>query len=236
MRGGPTDRVAGIGAETDRAKICRHRCRGAAAGASRHPIQGIGVAGIARQHGTDRLERAPGEFGHVRLSQHHRARVAQSAHDEGVGRSGRALQRQGPGRGGHVGRVVIVLDDDRHAMQRPQALGALRFLIERVGGRERARVDRHDRVEGRPLPVIGFDAVDIRLHQLPAGELFSDQRRAYVGDRRFLDRHHPKHFAPADCRVSHRDQQDHYARDRTGQPRRHIAPLHRSEWSGSSQP
>jgi len=118
-------------------------------------------------------------------------------------------------------------------MQRPQAPRAVQFLVERVRGRQCAGVDHDDRVEGRPFPVIGFDVVDIGLHQLPTGQLFSDQRRADIRDRRLLDRHHPKHFSPADCRVRHGDQRDHYGRDRTSQPRCHIGLLHRSGSPGA---
>jgi hypothetical protein len=71
-------------------------------------------------------------------------------------------------------------------MKRPDETGLGLPGVERVGGDERVRIDHDDRVERRPLLVVRLDAVEIHLHELPAGDLARFERGVDVGDGRFL--------------------------------------------------
>ena len=80
---------------------------------------------------------------------------------------------------GIVGRVDVVLERDRNAVQR-SADAALRALaIERVGVGERVRVHR-DR--GVQLVLVGRDAGEVLLHDLVRRRAPGLHRRLHVGD------------------------------------------------------
>jgi hypothetical protein len=192
MGGRPADRIAGIGAKTHRPKIGRDRRRRATAGTGGHAVERVWIAGVAGQDRADRFERAPRELRHVRFGQHQCPRLAQLADLESVAGGQRSLQRQRPRRGRHVRRIEIVFDDQRHAMQWAGKTGLSEFSVERIGGRQGVRVDHDDRIERRAFLVVGCDAVEVHLDELPASQLPRFERGADVGDRRFLCAHQGK--------------------------------------------
>ena len=76
------DAAAGISAQRSQSQIRRHRRRAAAAAAAGHPLD---IPGIARREvGAVLSRRAHGEFVHIQLAQHHRARLAQPSDSRGV--------------------------------------------------------------------------------------------------------------------------------------------------------
>ncbi len=171
MRRRPAYRIAGISPEAYCPEARCHRRRSAAAGAGGDAIERVGVAGVAGHERVHRLEGRPREFRHVRFGQHERAGLAQLAHLESIAQRDRSLQRQRSGRGRHIDRVIIVLHDHRHAMQRTAEPGLREFGIERIRSRQGVGVDHDDGVEHRTLAVIGLDTIEIHLDQLRAARM-----------------------------------------------------------------
>ena len=111
------DRGAGVGPEPERAQPGRERAGVAARGAARDAIgpravDDGAVGAVARRH-------APGELVQVGLAEHDRAGVEQPpharrrAHRDVVAEDARAVGRA------HARRVEDVLDEQRHACERP---------------------------------------------------------------------------------------------------------------------
>ena len=94
------------------------RRRRAAAGAARHPVRVVRVAGAAvpRVLGGD----APGELVRTRAAEDHRAGRPQPRDRDAVGRRGRAGGDVGARPRGLPGDVEQVLDPDRHTLERPR--------------------------------------------------------------------------------------------------------------------
>ena len=119
-RGRQPDRGARVGPEPERAQACRERARIAARGAARDAIGARAVddgavGAVARGH-------APGELVQVGLAEHDRAGVDQAAHARG--RAHRDVVAEDPRAVGraHARRVEDVLDEQRHAGERPGRL------------------------------------------------------------------------------------------------------------------
>jgi hypothetical protein len=120
------------------------------------------------------------------LEPNDRACFAQLADHEGVTRRDRALERERAGGRRHVGGVVVVLDDHRHAVERPDDALARKARVELVGAGQRLGVHQDDRVKRGALLVVGLDPVEIRLHEPPAAELLGPDGSLDVGNGRFL--------------------------------------------------
>ena len=183
---GPADGVAGVGPEADGAEARGDRRGRAAARAGRDAIERVGIARVAGQQRVHRLHRIEGELRHVALRQHDGARFPELLDLKGVGLRHHALQRQRPRRGRHVRRLVVVLHDQRHAVQRAGGTRLREPGVERVGDLQRVGVGDDDRVQGRALPVVRLDAVEVHLDQPATRQRPRLERRMDVGDRRFL--------------------------------------------------
>ena len=170
--GGAANRVAGVGAESDRAEAGGHRRRRSARGTSGHPVRIVGVPGVTRHHRAEGLVGTERIFGHVRLGQHDRAGLADPAHLEGVVARHRVLKRTRSGGRGQIGGVVVVLDDRRDALERPSGIeaGGPDSRVRFPGADRRLRVHGDDRMEGRSAPVVRLDAGQVGRDQFGTGE------------------------------------------------------------------
>jgi len=102
----------------------------------------------------------------VRLPDDDGAGVAQLFHHERVTSGLEAIERQRPARGRHVGGRVIVLDHDGDAVERTADVTRAPLGVERGRRVERVGVQRDERVDARPVLVIGLDASEILLDEL----------------------------------------------------------------------
>ena len=182
-RGRAADRIAGVAAQPDETEVGRDAGRGSAARARRDAVERVGVA--RRVEGrTDRLARAEGPFGHVRLGNHDRTRLADAAHHERVVGGDARGERDRARRGDHVVRVEVVLDEHGHAEERA-GLGARgQRGVEFVRPVECGRVDDRDRID---LILIRLDPVQVRLHDHAAGGAAGDDGLPDAGDGGFDD-------------------------------------------------
>src|SRR5450755_2706299 len=117
----PTDRIAGVGPQACGPEAAGDRCGRPPARTGGNAVERIGIARMAGQQRTNRLEWACGELRHVRLGEHDCPRLAQLADLIGVVQRHRILQTEGTRRRGETCNVVIVLDDHRYAVQRTMA-------------------------------------------------------------------------------------------------------------------
>ncbi len=174
--GGQSHRAADIGAQMQRPISRRRRRTGA----------GRGAAGIAVE--VPRVARQPVEAGkpgrqhpvvrHRGLAQDHRPRLAHARRRRRVRRRRHQLGRRRPERHRHAPGRDILLDRDRHAVERP-ARRALHPAPLRLPGRRQRplRIERPHRVQRR---LSGDDAGQHRL-----GHLHRRQRPAAIGMEQF---------------------------------------------------
>jgi len=113
---------------------------------------------------------AVSKFIHVDLGQDDRAGFAQLTNARRILIRQRVRQHEAAAAGGHVGRVVIVLGEDRNAHQRRAQTLGLAFLVECTRGIERRLVQRDHRVQRRPLLVVSGDPRQVQLRQLFVAE------------------------------------------------------------------
>src|ERR1051326_955796 len=159
------DRAPSVGAEPDDAEIGRDAGARAARRTARRVGRVVRIAGKARQHGIDIVDAAACPFRHGDLGEHDGAGGAQLGDDGCIARrnpaehGGRAAGRL------HAGDVVIVLGQNRNAVQRGgQFAGGGKRLIQPVSLVERVRIERDHDAKRRPLLVVGGDAVEKALH------------------------------------------------------------------------
>ena len=163
MRRGVADRSTCVGAESRRGEVGGNCRCGAAARSTGISTEVIRVPGLAaeRADGGD----AARELVEVRLAHDHRAGIAQFFYLEGVAARHRSGEGDRRGRRGQVEGVVVVLDDDRNAVQWTTNAPRGPLAIHRVGIGKRVRVDRDHRVDRWASMVERVDAGEIRLHQ-----------------------------------------------------------------------
>jgi Asp-tRNA(Asn)/Glu-tRNA(Gln) amidotransferase A subunit family amidase len=115
---------------------------------------------------------------------HAAALDAQALHDERIGARLRVLHRDVAAARGQVEGVDVVLEDHRDAVQRTDlALAFAPWRVEARGLLQRPRVDGDQRLQRRPLAVVGRDAGEVLLRQLRDGQSAAAQRRMDAGDR-----------------------------------------------------
>ena len=187
MTRGSANRIAGVAGETDRREACRDAGRGAAARPGSHAARVVRIARVAGKNRIHRLDRAERELRHVRLRDHHRARVAQAFDDEGVLAGHHAFQRQRSGGRRHVDRLVVVFDEDRHAVQRSNRSRLAEAAIEIVRDLQRVVVHLHDGVERGAFLVVRVDALQVLLDERAAGQRAAANRRLDLRDGGFVD-------------------------------------------------
>src|SRR5258708_2205489 len=137
---------AGIRAEGGRREA---RCDSGGATTARAARDARGIVRIARR--TKRrvvVGRAKGELLQIGFAEHDRAGVEQVLHDWRV--AFRAMRREG-GRsagGRKIGRIDVVLERERHPVQRPEPLAALTPLVGGpCRGAQAVRLEADERVE-----------------------------------------------------------------------------------------
>ena len=187
---GTDDAAVGFGADTERGETRRDRGAGARARATGVAIERVRVLRLAAARapagrGVVGAEIRP--FTQVRLAQDHRTGPAQPRHEEGI--LFRAVFRHREGAGGidQAGDVDVVLDQDWQPVQRATDRAGLPFGVERLGVRERTRIELDHRMHRGPRIVDRCDAIQVRLRQLARRELAvrhqaSRLRRAQLDD------------------------------------------------------
>ena len=85
-------------------------------------------------------------------------------------------QRERSARRRHVLRFVVVLDDDRNAVQRAAHPAARPLRVERIGGSDSRRIDGEERIDARSRLIVRGDTREIRRDQLVRGDPTRCQR------------------------------------------------------------
>ena len=185
-RSGQADGTAGVFAQADGAEVGGHRGTGSAARPARIVRRVIRVFRHARFRRI--AEPGRGEVGHGGLGENDRAGSAELGDHRGVGVGHVAVQRNRTERGRNARGFRLILHDDRHAVQRALELpGGGERGVQPGGLVPRSGIHRHDRVERRPVAVVGVDAGQVGIEQSDAGDLARPQRRMNGGDGRFFE-------------------------------------------------
>lgn len=178
-------RARRIGAHCTRGKT---GCRDDARPGTRPRGRAGQVIRIARGSAHGRTTKAPGRaqarpLRQVGFAQNDGTRGTQPAHQIGV--PGRHVVDEGirSGRRCHTSRVDIVLEHDRHAIQRTQGVPGLAALVRRGGLLQRIGRNAYDSVQ---WAVIGFDARDIGPGHRNRTYLARSQIARYLHERFFL--------------------------------------------------
>ena len=140
----------------------------------------VGVADDAE----GRPDVARRELAHVRLGQGDGPRRLQAGDDGGVAPGHEAVEQGRAVRGRQVARLDLILQQHRRAVQRAGGSRLGEGCVQRVGRRQRARIDALDGVQRRTGLVVRRDAVEVALHQPAAGQPPRRQRRMHVVDGR----------------------------------------------------
>ncbi len=122
------------------------------------------------------------ELRHVHLREHDCAGRAQLLHEKGVFGRNRPFEQDRAASRRQVGGVVVVLEDNRDAVQRRARTLRFSLGIERARGLERLRIERQHRAQRRPLPVVRVDARQTELHQSFCRQRTGVERAVDVGD------------------------------------------------------
>ena len=156
-RSGEADGTAGVFAQPDGAEVGGHRGPGSAARSARVVR---GVVGVLRHARLRRIaEPRRGEVRHGGLGENDCAGLAQLGNHRSVGVGDVAVQCDGAERGRNARGLRLILHDNRHAVQRALQLpGGGERGVQPGGLVPRSGVHRHDRVERRPVAVVGVDA------------------------------------------------------------------------------
>ena len=145
MRGRPANGAAAVGTDGQRRKTGGHRGHAAAGGAARGQGAIPGVTGYPKQ----RIVGIPfkGELGHIGLAQNHHAGPAATGHRQFILLGRPVGQRSVAPGGGQPGHVEVVLDGDRHAIQRAQGATLLPALRAGLGRRFGLGVEGDQRIK-----------------------------------------------------------------------------------------
>src|SRR5581483_10099936 len=158
------DRAPRVGAEPDHAEIGRDAGARAARRAARRVGRIVGIARKSRQGGIDVVDAAAGPLRHGDLGEHDGAGVTQLGDHRRIPRRNPAQHCPRTAGRLQAGDVVVVLGQNRNAVQRTgQLAGCGERLIQPISLVERAGVDRYDDAERRPLLVVGGDAIEKAL-------------------------------------------------------------------------
>jgi len=185
---GADDAAVGFGADADRGEAGRDRSAGAGTGAAGIAVERVGVLRLPAARAPARARARGAEvrpLAEVGLAQDHRAGRAQARRHEGIALRPVVGERQRTGGVDHAGHVHVVLDQHRDAMQGAAQLAGLALGVERVGIRQRLRIELDHRIERWPGLVEFRDAVEVGLGQLMRGQLAGGHFRRGVGGGKF---------------------------------------------------
>jgi hypothetical protein len=182
-------RAVGLAAKRERHHAGRHRCRGAARGASGCVLGVVGVARLAR-----REVRA---FRSHSLAEDHRTRGAQHLHHRCVVARRAPLVQRAAVLGRHIAGIDDVLQPDRYAVERPDRLARAAQLVRGAGLLERTVLVEegpglHLRLERADALEAGFDEL-LRSQQA----LLETALRFGSGQRPAISVHTPRSAATA---------------------------------------
>ena len=137
--------LTGLGAQSDGAQAGGHRHRRPGRAAERSPIEHVRVAALAADAGPPVVAAVAakvGPLGKVGLAKDDRALLAEQRHDVRITCWARFHQRERARRRAHqISRVDVVLDEDRHPMQRTSEMPSGALRVEPIGRGERVGVD-----------------------------------------------------------------------------------------------
>ncbi len=172
------DRTAGVGAEGAVAERRRHRGRRPARRAAGIALERPRIA--HRAVVTGGRGAAVGELVEVQLAEHDGAsRVQSPRHFRVLRRDAVVVDAAGRGRA-YAGGVDVVLERDRHPVQRAAGRGG-RQCVERFGARQRRlAADGDERVQ---LRVVGGDAIEARRHEFSGRHLARPDEFGRLGER-----------------------------------------------------
>ena len=145
----------------------------------------VGVEAVAAQRAVVAGHAGGGEvgqFGEDGLGEDHRAGLAQVRGERRVVGRDEALEGHRPAGGWQVGRVDVVLERDRDAVQRPAHLPGLALGVEPIGLGQRPGVHRQRRVDAL---FVERDALQVLLDQLSGRDPPLGHRLLHVGDAGF---------------------------------------------------
>jgi hypothetical protein len=127
----------------------------------------------------------------VGLAENHRAGRAQVRSHGRILCRNRTGQRKRTCRRVHgVGRVDVVLDQHRNAVQRPAHFSALAFRIELVGDLQCVGIEFDDGVQRRSGCVYRGDAVEVLLHDRVRGQFTGSHASFQFSDADFFQSEH----------------------------------------------
>ena len=125
---------------------------------------------------------------HVRLAQEHRARGPEARGDERIGGGRSAPERERSGRGQHpIAGGDVVLEQNRHAVQRSAHAPAPPLGVESVGDERRVGIDLEDAAKRRPAPVDRVNPREVLLDERPRALLSRLHAPLQFGDGRLLE-------------------------------------------------
>ena len=170
------DRSVGLGPHRRRREARRDRRARPARRSTTRPVERVRIAHqpADRAPPADRIGGADiRPFAEVGLAQNHRPLRAQIGDERRVAQRDIVFERQAPRSGrDRVFGFDIILDQHRHAVERPERLAAFPPRISRARLRHRIGIDRNHRAQRRPGAVHRGDAREIglrdRLRRRPA--------------------------------------------------------------------
>jgi hypothetical protein len=124
---------------------------------------------------------------HVALGQDDGSRRAQPGDHKCVLAGPGARKRFRTSGRGKICSVVVILQDDWYAVQRPDGAGFGERGVKPVGLGEGACVQGQDGIQLRPLLVVGGNAIKISLYQCVTAQSVIAECLFDLRDRRFLD-------------------------------------------------
>jgi hypothetical protein len=164
MRCRNPDRAAGVAAHPHGGEIGGYCGTGAAAGAAWIAVRRVWVAGLPKQR-ADRRD-AAGELVHVRLRYNDRPHLSQLFDDRSIGGRYPSREQARAVSGLHADGLVVVLDDDRDAVQGPPQCVRPPLGIARIGFSKRVAVFDTDGVQRRSVLIICIDTCEIQRYQV----------------------------------------------------------------------
>ena len=181
MRARLSHGTAGVGPERRDHVAGRDRCARSGARAASRSTAIVRIA-----HATKvRVRRPVSELVQIRLRDEDCARVTQEPPALRIPRRHAIAVRGAAARRTHGGRVDVVLQRDRKAVQRPSVTAFAQLALSDCGGRERLlREDRRVRVE----LAIGLDVGEGLAHEIDRRHAAAAQQGGELGDRETPER------------------------------------------------
>ena len=128
---------------------------------------------------------APGHFAESRFGEDQSAGLFQFFDDKRIAIGIIVLEQHRSDRRRQAFDIGLIFDDHRDAVQRTHRSRGVVDAVELRRLVERLAVEGNNRIERRPVLVVGGDAIEVELHQSAAGKLPRLIRLLNIVDRRF---------------------------------------------------